>query len=177
MTDKDKKEIQKRAKKIFKIAKWLLPIFIAEHKDELGDKQGLQLALLCTLCDRKVDLHKQVFRGLIGRMPKDKLVEKAGFATEKVIRLYERNYVRGFDEAEYSSFESEDIENKQYGGGIFAGIFCISGSNFPPDLDQKFVIILSLLAGEIDFVRAGYIDVKTKEKQQYWINLRKNPQK
>ena len=138
---------------VFKIAKLLLPAFIAVNAKELDGREGIHLAL--ARIDNDATTENKIISEMIGEVPDDKKEEKKGFAHEKVIRLSERDH-SGFNDV--CSFETEDIPNKKYGGAIKSQSFYISASGFPPHLDQKFIILLCLLINNIEasrFIKSG----------------------
>jgi hypothetical protein len=159
-------------KLIIEVAQQLLPIFIATNSKELGTKKGLCLAILDIDIPSIDNVKENIVTEFIGVIPENKLTEKQDFAIEKVLRLDDRNRNRRYlDVFELSSFDSEDEDKKQYGGGIRVKDFYLSASNFPPHLDQKFMLIVSVLCGQLTFTEAAKIDKDTFEKQRRWMSL------
>ena len=154
---------------IFRVAEMLLPAFIQAHKAELGDRKGLYIALLKRGTPKTENAREKALVKLIGYIPKEKQQEKMEYAMEKVSRLFYRNMGMTESEIEFSSFESENAEKKEFGGGIRTLNFYIAVSGFPPHLDQKFVLLLSLIIEEMSFHNASVIHTGTLEKQRKWI--------
>lgn len=123
--------------RLFAIAKLLMPAFVKIHRDILGSRKGVYLAI------RPIykNVGEPVFGEIIGELPCEKVEEKKKFAIEKINRMKTNG--------EYCSFQSENEEQKQFGGGIRATRYFISPSGFPPHLDQKFAIKVALMAEEL----------------------------
>ena len=135
-----------RMQKIFNAAYMLLPAFLTLHEKTLGDRKGVYLAI------REIGKNTSdpIEGGIIGFLPSDKIKEKKDFASEKINRMRKNN--------ESCSFESENIEDKQFGGGIKATDYYIAPSGFPPHLDQKFALMVCLMVDEISI--SQYTDIK-----------------
>ncbi len=123
----------------------LLPIFLNAHEKKLGDRKGIYLMI--------VSKGKTTPIGrIIGVLPPEKVVVKADFAREKIKRIM-------LNDHQYSSFESQNIAEMQFGGAIVTNNFIFSASGFPPALDEKFVLLLALMVSEISFQDAGQIEM------------------
>ncbi len=141
---------------IFDVAEQLLPTFITAHKDELGGREGIYITV--AECTKKFEV-----RGCkIGNIPEDKIVEKDTLSHEKLNRLIQKNKE---DPNQLSSFQSENIFKKEYGGAIFTGMYFLSGSGFPPHLDQKFMLLVAYVCGIISTAQMALIDIYTKDAQ------------
>ncbi|MEQ1666255.1 MAG: hypothetical protein ABL927_12870 [Bdellovibrionales bacterium] len=132
-------------KKIFEAAKLLFPAFLELHKDQLGDRKGIMIAL------NEISNSKSGHHFLIGEMPEEKTKERQQYAYEKIERLRERNE-KGF--AELTSFASENAKEGKFGGGIKTKNYYMSGSGLPPHLDQKFMMLVALFVDELSFTAA-----------------------
>ncbi len=152
-------------KKIFLIARALFPVFLEAHKDELGDKKGIVLVV------NEISNSQSGNDALLGEIPEEKIAEKRGFGYEKVERLRERNS-QGF--AELTSFASENVEKKQFGGGIKTKNYYLGASNLPPHLDQKFLLTLALLVNELSYTDALKIMEESFLQRKAW---EQNPEK
>ncbi len=147
--------------KIFELAQLLLPAFLERYKNELGDRKGIYLAL-----KEKISSSPREMSGkLIGFIPHDKINEKMRYAFEKIDRL-ERRRIAGYNEV--TSFESENATAGQFGGSILTNNYFMSGSGFPPHLDQKFITTLSLLVDEINYEQAKIIELVSAEQCKKW---------
>jgi hypothetical protein len=154
---------------IFQVAESILPGFIQAHQDELGDRKGLYAALLKKDTSKTKNSRKETRVKRIGYIPKEKQNEKLEYAIEKVSRLFFRNMTETGSNIELSSFESENVEKKQFGGGITCKDYYMSVSGFPPHLDQKFVLLVALCVGQITFKQAHDIYERSYLQQQKWI--------
>lgn len=129
-----------RIERIFKVAELFLPTFIQLNKERLQERRGVALSVITILKDDESNIVGEDI--IIGDLPTEKKAEKLNFAREKISRIRKNK--------EYSSFESADDAKKQYGGGIKANdTLYIAASGFPPDLDQEFIMLVSLIAGEM----------------------------
>lgn len=151
-------------KRIFEAAKLFFPVFLEIHKDELGDKKGLLLVI------NEIANNKTGHYTVIGEVHEDKVTEKKEFAYEKVDRLRERNQN---GKEELTSFASEDVQNKKFGGGIKSKNYFLGASNLPPHLDQKFLVMLCLLTGELTHTSALQIMEESFLQRKAW---EQNPQ-
>lgn len=154
-------DFEKRIERIFKLAELEFPAFLEAHRDELGDKIGIHIDIepIATPSD---SMRKD---RMIGLIPYGKRAEKQGLAREKNFRQKSRMADHPY---ECCSFESENVVAKEFGGGIKARDFFASGSNFPPHLDQKFMLHVLSLADEIDFAQCQKIMDASFLKRLKW---------
>ncbi|MCX6752771.1 MAG: hypothetical protein NTW62_00275 [Candidatus Nomurabacteria bacterium] len=146
-------------REVFKTADLLLSIFIENNKEKLDGRKGIVLVL-------KNNSDDFMMHEVIGEMSREKEKEKFEFACEKISRLVEINK---YGEQHLSSFQSEDIPNKKFGGAIKTADGYISASGFPPDLDHKFVLLLALMVGEIGFKTAAAIEKMSLVNKKKWV--------
>ncbi len=126
-----------RSIRLFAIAKWLMPAFLEIHENVLGGRQGIFLAIRHIYAEVDIPADGEI----IGYLPSEKVEEKKSYGTEKINRMKIND--------EWCSLQSENEEAKQFGGGIRTTNFYMGPSGFLPHLDQKFVIMVALLAGEL----------------------------
>jgi hypothetical protein len=111
--------------------------FLEENKKELGDRKGLYLA--------GIDLKEGGFLSsgmILGTLPPEKIIEKTGYAFEKLTRVIKGKY--------FTTFPTQDYSLGQYGGGIkIPDILALAGSGFPPNLDHKFLVEVLNLSGNL----------------------------
>ena len=141
---------------LFTLAKILLPAFIKAHKNVLGGRAGIYLAV--RIINGKIE--EPIEGKIIGQLTKEKVTEKQGFAEEKIKRM--------ISESNFCSFQSENEDEKQFGGGIRGTYYYIAPSGFPPHLDQKFALLLAITAGEIRAKRYVEIMEVSYDKVNYW---------
>lgn len=144
---------------LFTLAKILLPAFIKAHKNVLGGRTGIYLAV------RRINgrIDEPIEGKIIGQLAKEKVSEKQGFAEEKITRMDSKS--------NYCSFQSENEDQKQFGGGIRGTYYYIAPSGFPPHLDQKFALLLAITAGEIRVSRYAEIVHASYTKVNYWRGI------
>jgi hypothetical protein len=149
-------------RQIFKIARLMLSAFLEQHTKELDGRKGVCLAVMT----KGNGNGHQTATCVIGSLPEAKRQEKERFAKEKVARIQ----CLGED----TSFQSEDEKKQQYGGGIKVrdGLW-VSASGFPPDLDEKFVLMLALMCDELNRQQYGIISELSSERRTHWKRLRK----
>ena len=150
--------------RLFETAKILLPIFIQNHKKQLGKITGVYMATCKVNLTRK-KIVKKITTELLGDIPKDKEQETEVLAKEKIIRLHCNNYGKYPDlhsDFQLSSFESEDLKNKKYGGGIRANDYYVSIHGFPHKLNQKFALLVCLTTEQISFGIAHNIVMRSQ---------------
>ncbi len=146
-------------KKLFEVARALLPAFMLAHKNELGGRTGIVLAI--STGDAPIDTE------LLGELSHDVFHQKRDLAFEKLDRI-KRN-------KEITSFRSENEELRQFGGGIqVSEDLWISASGFPPDLDQKFLLDLCEVCDLINYRYKGHILSQSYERVAYWEEKRKS---
>ena len=146
-------------KKLFEAAQLLFPVFLATHEEQLGGRVGIVLVIAETtdiLSARDI---------VLGVIHEEKVSEKRDFAYEKVERLYERNKE---NPNELSSFASENVEEKKFGGGIKTKKYFLGASGLPPHLDQKFLISLCLLLNELNYTDALQIMEESFSQRKTW---------
>src|SRR3989338_11398371 len=154
---------------IFDVAKLLLPAFIMVHKESLGGREGMYIALLRKKGDKE-NVIERVKTRLLGKIPTEKLIEKEALAKEKVCRSFINNFGKdqsGIDSSniELSSFETQNLEKRQFGGGITVADFYMSGSGFPAGHDMKFMTHIALFVGQLTFHRANEIRTRGIDQQ------------
>jgi hypothetical protein len=155
--------MNKRIERLFQIAHLLMPSFLEVHKDILGGRTGVYLAI--HPIGKKID--KSVPGEVIGFLAPEKIEEKKYYATEKIIRMQSND--------EYSSFESADDEKNQFGGGIRATDFFVAPSGFPPHLDQKFALLVCLFGEEVCVL--NYVQINDNSLLQVNESRRNNGEK
>jgi hypothetical protein len=147
-----------RIERLFKLAHLILPAFIAANEDVLGNRKGIYLGISWELSDIDSIPHGQI----IGDLPEEKADEKAEFVFEKIKRMKNKK--------ECCSFQSENEEKKQFGGGVLATEFYVAASGFPPHLDQKFCTTLCMLADEMTGDRYLEIQKHSSEQVKKWLS-------
>jgi hypothetical protein len=128
-------------KKIFDIATFLFPLFLEMNQKILGGRKGMIVVV------SEINVPSNTFEVILGEIPEEKLEEKRAYAKEKIARLRERN-AAGYSDT--TSFNSDNPEEKQYGGAIRTKHFYFSGSGLLPKPEEEFLIILGLLAKELN---------------------------
>lgn len=101
----------------------------------------------------------------LGYIPAEKVAEKMFFATEKMYRVLEGNLI--------TSFDTEDIDLKHFGGAIRLGRYILSTSGFPPHMDQEFDLYIAKSAELTDDDVCSTIRKITQKKCDYWENFYK----
>lgn len=158
---------------IIEIAKLFLPIFIQLNKKELGNRKGIVFAIQKrSKTGKSVYLQKEIPTIVLGDLPEEKVKEKTEFAIEKIRRLiYFQTYKNSSSGGDVSSFESEDVPNKKFGGSIRTDNYFMSASGFPPHLDQKFLLELAIMTDQLSFYSAAQIDLVTWSEQKKWKKI------
>ncbi len=106
----------------------LWPKFLNEHKVALDGRTGLYLV--------GTDLsYKNTIGMEIGKLAPEKLIEKMGFAFEKLTRL-----LKDSESTHLTSFATQDYAKKQFGGAIKTNTIVLSASALPPEYDHAFVM-------------------------------------
>lgn len=148
-------------RQIFKIARLMLPAFLEQHTKELDGRKGVCIAVMA----KGNGDGYQTATCIIGSPPEAKRQQKERFAKEKVARIQ--------SSGEDTSFQSENETKQQYGGGIKVrhGLW-ISASGFPPDLDEKFVLMIALMCDGLNSRQYGMIKELSFERRLYWKRLR-----
>ena len=125
----------------FAEAKRYLPEFIEKYKSELGGRAGGMLSLKKAPTGTITPMSFANRTQLVGTVPGEKAPDYIFFSGEKNTRL---EFNRKLGKNHISSFESENYDDKQYGGAILVPGYYVSFGGFPPHLDQKFVLDISL---------------------------------
>lgn len=134
----------KSKNQILAIAEALFPAFLITHKDVLGGREGIYLAI-----NWIGDEIEHLSGKIIGKLPEEKEMEKADYAKNKIQGMIENKVI--------CSFLCEDVDNKIFGGGIKGFNYHIAPSGLPPHLDQKFAILVLLTADELGV--SDYMDI------------------
>ncbi len=155
-------------------------LFLRAHADELQGRKGGVLQLIplptATSLSSVEDLLSSIREVSFGVISDEKRTEKTEFARKKIKSLltpyltnegYRGNYF-----GPLSSFEQEDEQNGIYGGGIITDTHIIAFSGFPPDMDQKFVILAAEAANNISKARVMDIWLHSTANEQKWIDQR-----
>ncbi len=98
----------------------------------------------------------------LGYIPAEKVAEKMFFATEKMYRVLEGNLI--------TSFDTEDIDKKKFGGAIRLGRYIFSTSGFPTHMDQEFDLFLAIAVNLTDTGTYDCMRKITQNKYTYWEN-------
>lgn len=151
--------------RLLKLAKLLLPSFIEQHQEALKGRAGICLAVMTPGATKGF----QTATCPIGNLPPERFGEEQHLAIEKVTRIQEFGH--------NTSFQTEDEEKGQYGGGIkVTDELYISASGFPPDLDQAFVVLLCDLCGLLNADRRMRIIEESRDGRIRWQEKRKKQQ-
>ncbi len=140
--------MDQKISRLFYLAEALFPAFEVAHRDILGGRKGIYLAI-----HKITEKDNSVIAGrIIGELHESKNWEKQQFAEEKIRRMMQND--------EIASFQSENPDEQQYGGGIRATNYFVASSNLLPHLEQKFAIMLCIMAEELRV--SEYEDIKNK---------------
>lgn len=154
---------------IIKAVQLFLPLFIQLNKKELEDREGIVFAIQKrSKTGKSVFIQKEIKIITLGNLAEEKVAEKTTFAVEKIRRLiYSQKYNKKSG-GDISSFESENVSEKKFGGAIRTNNYFMSASGFPPHLDQKLLLELALMVNELSFYSAAKIDLITWSQQKKW---------
>jgi len=137
--------IENKIEELFELAELLLPAFLKAHKDEIGRRTGIALAL--SLNQGKI-AGSHVRK--IGELSDQKYYEGRFRAQEKIQRMYRNR--------EISSFQSLDVSKNEHGGGIRSDNFYIAPDGLGSLLNQKFAFMLAELVGDISLSKRMRIE-------------------
>lgn len=143
---------------LFDEARLMLPHFISAHQSELHDRTGIVFATCYAESPPKAEL--------IGELEPDVFTAKRELAFEKIARIRHNG--------EFTSFQSENEAQRQFGGAIWvAPDLWLSASGFPPDLDQEFLLEL---CQKCDLIHSEFVERIihfSRERVAYWKGLRR----
>lgn len=160
-------------------AESLWDVFLRTHAHELGERKGGVLQILPLPMDGSSsveELLSSIREISFGRLSEEKKQEKSEFARRKIAFLLTqytdaKGYTGNYD-GPICSLEAEDEANGMYGGGIITDTHIIAFSGFPPDIDQKFVILAAETANNISKTKIIDIWFHSATNENKWIARR-----